>query len=881
MKKILSLLCILIAVAVLFSCTNKKKSSTTTTTTASSGTTTTATSQDNIKPILEVIPKEVTLAYGQEYDLMTGVSALDNVDGNITSKIEVDKGDFSNTKPGQYIITYKVKDNAGNEATATRTITVLERTSVIIIDGKSYAMVYNPILNPKLAMGSDPFPWHFDLTKVSVFSKDYFDFLYEHYYDRLFAGWSNIAVTDADNKIVLLRDAMCNEYSEEVGSQVCTINNNWSNGSVTNEYQSKYGGLANLNVPENGHVIVFINDGVNAPTSPRAFGDPLMAGGAGLGKEVKFQDTEVIVDFENNQLPIITVPEPDRIKKIKVGETFDLMAGVSVTDNETEEVTLTTKIYKLNGTQYELTDLTDISTEEAGTYMVEYYAPYDETHQIYVRRQIVVEEGEVETKYLYLGEDKVPVTVNPLSWTEPNVHIYTKEFWDANAQTRSKNSYQWAVLVVTDKYGFIVEVRASWGQPFSHYTQEHPNGTTPDTNVWGKMEGWNIEVTTNLNVPEGGFVIGFGHASNTNQWRAWAYKKLLTTQDFEEVDSADPQANVTLNKSPIGVRFEGEWFTDFITFNGIIIPIEFNTSRWREYYNVKDPQLYTKEFFETEIDQSQLIYITEGNMYQNGIVIVLDKFGKVVEIRDDTNFKEFTANNPDGIEPTAWVKGKPTQNLEIPDDGFVLAYWISSVYGSYDIYRAFVHDSGSPDTANGSSNVEAIGKFASGEWFADSIIFNGTQIEVTVDSPNYPKYYSDIPNTALYTKAFWDSIDRNSLVNIGPNNFYQYSLLIILDADGKVVEIRDGLADAGGYGVHYTQEDQDGAVASFLRTEPTKDLVVPDGGYVLAFTAINGNTEVRKLGYQIFVHTSGNHSRDDKLVTDIYAVGKTVEIIIN
>lgn len=56
---------------------------------------------------------------------MSGATATDDRDGDLTSKIET-TGKVDTKKAGTYKITYTVKDAAGNTATATRTVIVKE-----------------------------------------------------------------------------------------------------------------------------------------------------------------------------------------------------------------------------------------------------------------------------------------------------------------------------------------------------------------------------------------------------------------------------------------------------------------------------------------------------------------------------------------------------------------------------------------------------------------------------------------------------------------------------------------------------------------------------------------------------------------------------------
>jgi hypothetical protein len=54
-----------------------------------------------------------------------GATATDETDGDLSSLIESDWNDKVNTNAnGQYVVTYKVKDKSGNEATKTRNVTV-------------------------------------------------------------------------------------------------------------------------------------------------------------------------------------------------------------------------------------------------------------------------------------------------------------------------------------------------------------------------------------------------------------------------------------------------------------------------------------------------------------------------------------------------------------------------------------------------------------------------------------------------------------------------------------------------------------------------------------------------------------------------------------
>src|SRR5690625_5730128 len=64
------------------------------------------------------------LEVGSTYD-EPGATAEDNVDGDVSDAIEV-SGDVDTSTVGEYEVVYTVSDEAGNEATATRIVNIIE-----------------------------------------------------------------------------------------------------------------------------------------------------------------------------------------------------------------------------------------------------------------------------------------------------------------------------------------------------------------------------------------------------------------------------------------------------------------------------------------------------------------------------------------------------------------------------------------------------------------------------------------------------------------------------------------------------------------------------------------------------------------------------------
>ncbi len=84
---------------------------------------------------IDRIPPEITLLGDNPFTIYQGTTylepgykATDNADGDITNRVQVG-GNVDINQPGEYNLTYTVRDNAGNNATATRLVRVLERSS--------------------------------------------------------------------------------------------------------------------------------------------------------------------------------------------------------------------------------------------------------------------------------------------------------------------------------------------------------------------------------------------------------------------------------------------------------------------------------------------------------------------------------------------------------------------------------------------------------------------------------------------------------------------------------------------------------------------------------------------------------------------------------
>ena len=82
----------------------------------------------NEKPV--IIAEDIELKVGDKFEPLTGVSASDKEDGDLTSKIEVVENTVNTSKVGNYKVTYKIIDSDNNETTLTIRVKVISKNIV-------------------------------------------------------------------------------------------------------------------------------------------------------------------------------------------------------------------------------------------------------------------------------------------------------------------------------------------------------------------------------------------------------------------------------------------------------------------------------------------------------------------------------------------------------------------------------------------------------------------------------------------------------------------------------------------------------------------------------------------------------------------------------
>ncbi len=409
MKKILNFMTVLLVGTLLFACQPETSSSSSVSSSPiSSESSSTHSSVDIPAPIITVDPIEDSIYAGQAYDMLKGVVALDITDGTLTSLIQVDQGTYDNNVPGTYTITYTVTNSGNKTAKATRTITVKEKVTAVEIDGQRFPALVNPRLNAQYT--SQVFGY--DLNKVTVFEKEYFEWMQVNSPERLGIYFSIVAVTNGNGTVREIRNAIgghIKDYGLENGGITQKNATTWcpSSSAPTNEaapYCGLYEGgqLANINDLEDGAlVVVFPNGGTgyngeaNSEGSPRFFGDTtLLKDTSKVINQVKIS----VVDVDEkdrfnpeNTRPVIKLAKNTEKVEVYIGTPApDLLDGVTVIDNKDTHFDIQTNIYYYAGQGKFGAKVDSISTSSANIYTVEYVVTDSDNNVDKMYRQYTV-----------------------------------------------------------------------------------------------------------------------------------------------------------------------------------------------------------------------------------------------------------------------------------------------------------------------------------------------------------------------------------------------------------------------------------------------------------------------------------------------------------
>lgn len=90
-------------------------------------------SRDTVAPSFSNVPEDLVVEYGTNLDLLSlGLTASDNIDGNLTNSIVVNYQNTNELAIDEYIIIYSVTDSSGHSSSVRISVQVVDTTKPII-----------------------------------------------------------------------------------------------------------------------------------------------------------------------------------------------------------------------------------------------------------------------------------------------------------------------------------------------------------------------------------------------------------------------------------------------------------------------------------------------------------------------------------------------------------------------------------------------------------------------------------------------------------------------------------------------------------------------------------------------------------------------------
>ncbi|MBC1402677.1 DUF5011 domain-containing protein [Listeria booriae] len=281
-----------------------------------------------------------TLKKGAKFDPMSGVSAADPEDGNLSSSVKITANDVDTTKEGTYHVTYSVTDSDGNTTTKQVTVTVTSNDAPTITATDhtlKKGAKFDPMVDVTATDAEDG-----NLTKDIKITANDVDTSQEGTYHVTYS------VTDSDNNTttkqitvtVTSNDAPTIEATDHTlkkGSKFDPMSEvsatDKEDGDVTKDIKIT---ANDVDTSQEGtyHVTYSVTDSDENTTTK-----------------------EITVTVTSNDAPTIEATD----HTLKKGTTFDPMSEVSATDKEDGNLTKDIKI-----------TANDVDTSQEGTYHVIY-----------------------------------------------------------------------------------------------------------------------------------------------------------------------------------------------------------------------------------------------------------------------------------------------------------------------------------------------------------------------------------------------------------------------------------------------------------------------------------------------------------------------------
>ncbi|WIG44877.1 immunoglobulin-like domain-containing protein [Bacillus toyonensis] len=321
-------------------------------------------------------PTKTTINVGDKFDSMAGVSATDKEDGDITSKVTVD-GNVDTSKPGTYVLTYTVLDSKGHKVTSKQTVTVKQK-----VEPKDEVPILTVPAEATINIGDKFDP----MAGVSATDKEDGDITskvtVDGNVDTSKPGTYELTYTILDSKGHKVTSKQTVTVKQKVEPKdeapVLTVP-----AEATINIGDKFDPMAGVSATdkEDGDITSKVTVDGNVDTSKPGTYELTYTILDSKGHKVTTKQTVTVKQKveTTNEAPVLTVPFTTTLR---VGEEFDPMAGVSVSDKEDGNLTNKVK-YKGN-----------VDTSKPGKYIVEYWVVDSKGVNATATQSVIVKENE-------------------------------------------------------------------------------------------------------------------------------------------------------------------------------------------------------------------------------------------------------------------------------------------------------------------------------------------------------------------------------------------------------------------------------------------------------------------------------------------------------
>ncbi|PGB07698.1 immunoglobulin-like domain-containing protein [Bacillus toyonensis] len=338
--------------------------------------------REKLKPIDEApelkVPTVTTITEGDKFNPMTGVSATDKEDGDITSKVTVD-GSVDASKPGTYDLTYTVSDSKGHTVTAKQTVTVKQKveikneapeltvpfTSTLRVDEK-----FDPMAGVKAIDNEDG-----DITdKVTV----------DGSVDASKPGTYDLTYTVSDSKghTVTAKQTVTVKQKVKPTDEVPVLK---VPAEVIINVGDKFNPLAGVKAIDNedGDITDKVTVDGSVDTSKPGTYDLSYTVSDSKGHTVTAKQTVTVKQKvePKDEAPVLTVPAE---VIINVGDKFNPLAGVKAIDNEDGDIT--DKVIHMG----------EVDTSKAGNFEVKFLVRDASGNEVTATQKVIVKDKDTE-----------------------------------------------------------------------------------------------------------------------------------------------------------------------------------------------------------------------------------------------------------------------------------------------------------------------------------------------------------------------------------------------------------------------------------------------------------------------------------------------------